>query len=530
MFGALRRAIGLARLSGRLGLDPAGAVERAEGERLSRREALRAASALATGLGLGLNPSRPAVAAEVRARRGGPRVAVVGAGIAGLVTAWELGKGGVLADVYEAGQRTGGRVLSVAGLVAPGVVTDLGGEFIDTGHKAMRRLVGDLGLGLVDTFADPQPGLKGEAFFFEGAHHGMAQLVAEFRPFVAEMAEDYDDVGDDPDDFIGNDDARELDRLSVAEYLDGVGLKRGWLRTFLDVALTLEYGLEPGELSALNLMILLSPDLSDGTFRVYGESDERYKVRGGSQAVTDALAARLPGRVEFGHRLEAVRPVAGTGGLRLVFAVPGGRTREVSADAAVLAVPFSVLRGIEIGVDLPPLQARAVAELGYGTNAKLVAGFSSRPWGDGGYRGAVFSDEPFQSAWDGSRLQNDPAGPAALTLFLGGRAGVAVGRGTAQEQVARLLPGVDRAYPGVLASFNGKADRYHWPTAPFALGSYSCYKPGQWTTLAGSEGKRVGNLYFAGEHCPYGLAGYMDSAVISARRTARSLLARVNTG
>ena len=62
----------------------------------------------------------------------------------------------------------------------------------------------------------------------------------------------------DEEGFRDNPRARDLDRLSVAEYLDRLGLRGGWLRALLDAAFAAEYGLDNGELSALNLLILLS--------------------------------------------------------------------------------------------------------------------------------------------------------------------------------------------------------------------------------------------------------------------------------
>ncbi|MBV8270471.1 MAG: FAD-dependent oxidoreductase, partial [Planctomycetaceae bacterium] len=67
-----------------------------------------------------------------------------------------------------------------------------------------------------------------------------------------------------------------------------------------------------------------------------------------------------------------------------------------------------------------------------------------------------------------------------------------------------------------------------WLTDPLALGSYACYKTGQWTTIAGTEAAPVGNLYFAGEHCHTFETGYMNSGVASGRATARALLVRLD--
>ena len=52
--------------------------------------------------------------------------------------------------------------------------------------------------------------------------------------------------------------------------------------------------------------------------------------------------------------------------------------------------------------------------------------------------------------------------------------------------------------------------RFHWPSHPWTRGSYACYQVGQWTTIGGAEGERVGNLHFAGEHCSLRAQGFME--------------------
>ena len=90
------------------------------------------------------------------------------------------------------------------------------------------------------------------------------------------------------------------------------------------------------------------------------------------------------------------------------------------------------------------------------------------------------------------------------------------------------MRGIERAYPGATRERNGKVSRFHWPTFPWTKGSYSCYKPGQWTTIAGSEGLPVGNLFFAGEHCSYDFQGYMNGAAQSGADTAKAVMAKVS--
>ena len=61
-----------------------------------------------------------------------------------------------------------------------------------------------------------------------------------------------------------------------------------------------------------------------------------------------------------------------------------------------------------------------------------------------------------------------------------------------------------------------------WSHNPFAKGSYSCNRPGYFTTLADNEAKAVGNLLFAGDHTSsiHEWQGFMEGAALSGLRAA----------
>ena len=237
------------------------------------------------------------------------------------------------------------------------------------------------------------------------------------------------------------------------------------------------------------------------------------------------LAARLPGQIETGQRLAAMRPRGA--GVRLTF--DGTSVRDVDADVVVLALPFTMLRDVDTAtMDWPVEKRRAIRDLGYGTNAKLFVGTETRPWRAGGHNGECMTDAAFQLCWDNAQLQPGVAG--GLTLFSGGAAGLAVGAGTAEAQVARLMPGVDGAFPGVAAAQNGRTGRFHWPTHPFTRASYACYRPGQTTAFGDVVGAPVGRVFFAGEHCSADFQGYMNGAAETGRVAAEAVLAAVGVG
>ena len=175
-------------------------------------------------------------------------------------------------------------------------------------------------------------------------------------------------------------------------------------------------------------------------------------------------------------------------------------------------------------IELPPAKRRAIDEIGYGTNAKLMLGFQSRPWRTKfGSSGMVLTDLPFQCTWETSRGQDGGAG--ILTNFTGGRHGLSIGQSDAGLQGMHVVGALEEIYPRVSNTrWAGKDVRFHWPTNPWVKGSYAAYKPGQWTTIRGAERERVENLHFAGEHCSLESQGFMNGAVETGEAAARAIL------
>jgi monoamine oxidase len=454
---------------------------------------------------------------------GGPRIVIVGGGMAGLNTAYKLRQAGLSAKIFEGSDRTGGRMRTATNLLGDGLTTELGGEFIDTNHEEMLALIQEFGLDRLDVRSRDAAGLKPESYFINGRHYSQAQAARAFVPLAKRIQADFDSMGDVID-YKTEGGGTPFDKASLSEYLDKIGAS-GWMRELLEVAYVTEYGLDAGEQSALNFVGLIGTGelKNHSELALLGESDERYKVRGGNQRVVDELAKRLESQIQRRHRLEAIRSKGN--GFTLTFQADN-RTFDEDADIVVLAIPFTLLREVKMDVELPELKKKPIRELGYGTNAKVLVGFKGRPWEKQGYSGATYSDELFQLSWSNSFLQK--AAEGGITLYSGGALGLEAGKGTIEEAVARLLPGFERAYPGSTAARNAKQARMHWPTFPWTKASYACYKPGQWTTIAGAESLPVGNLFFAGEHCSYDFQGFMNGAAQSGKDTAKAVMAKVS--
>ena len=448
-------------------------------------------------------------------------VAIVGGGMAGLHAAYRLKRRGLLASVFEAAKRLGGRVFTDRDTFAKqsGQHCELGGELIDTGHLTMRDLATELGIELLDYHAD-DPSLHTDSAFIGGRLVPDAELLAGFDPIAAAIDAAFASATDANalPSYLDDNGLGDYDRMSIADFLDQAGAS-GPTRTLLEIAYTTEYGIPVAEQSALNLITLVAATAQK--IELYGASDERFHAAVGNDAFTAKLAATLdPNQIALEHRLTRVA-LRSDGRYDLAFALPSG-SRDVVADRVLLTLPFTMLRQVDLaGVTLPAAKQRAIAELGYGTNTKLMVGFSSRPWRAQKANGTSYTDLGYQSTWETTRLQPGPEG--ILTDYTGGAHGIEVTSGTPEKQRDAFLAQLDQVFPGSAAASNGAVARFAWPTYELTRGSYAGYKVGQWTTIAGAEGERVGNLLFAGEHCSRDAQGYMEGAALTGAMAAEQI-------
>ena len=461
-------------------------------------------------------------------------VGIVGAGMAGVHCAYLLEQAGVRAELYEAQSRIGGRMFTDRTTFAQpdGQHCELGGELIDTAHTTIQSLCKLLGIGLYDYTMDA-PGLNHIVGFFGGQTITISDILAGFASIATSINSAVGTLTNSnaAPSYSDHNNGDAIDAMSIRQWFDSVGAS-GPVRALLDVAYNIEFGLETDQQSAWNFLWQISP-ADPSNFAIFGTSDERFHTKTGNDAIPTGLAARLdPTQIHLGMQLVAVA-VAADGRITLSFS-SGGSLTTATFDHVVLALPFSILRQVDMSkVTMKPVKSLAINTLGYGTNAKLMAGFSSRVWRtpptvDGGPAypasdGSAYSDlAAFQNTWETSRLQ--PGSSGIITDYTGGNLGVALGTLTPQTQLGAFLADFDKLFPGAQAASNGKVSRMHWPSFRWTQGSYAAYFVGQWTGISGAEIERVGNLHFCGEHTSTAFQGFMEGAAETGAMAAAEVL------
>ena len=523
------KAYGHLRRSRRRGIPLAELIEQ-EAERTQQRRAfLRGAAAVGASLTLpALAQAGDTVNALATIRRQ-PRVAIIGGGMAGLTCGYRLKQKGVIATIYEAAKRTGGRMYSDTTTFGyAGQVCELGGELIDTGHKTMRRMAREFGLLLEDRDA-AQVGLRDLVGHFNGRNVPYAELLEAFAPVAEAIDRSLLDLVDaDLGITYDNPNGGEaLDALSLDAWFDREGLS-GLGRDLVTVAQVIEWGLDPDVMNVFDMLWLISTDTRK--IELFGESDERFHIRGGNQSLPRSIAGCLECQIVRERALEQIRQRA-DGTYVLTFATPAG-SREVLADHVVSTIPFTLLREVDLALDLPALKRTAINEMGYGQNTKCMTGYSTRPWRAQGSNGESFSDLAYQNSWDSAQAQPQLRGKnhGILTEYTGGSRAISAGTGNVGSHVNGFLDQIDRVYPGCKRAYTGSAVRMAWNQMPYNQASYSSYLVGQYTKFAGSEGLAVGNLRFAGEHTDPDNQGYMEGAAASGERAATEVLHAIRIG
>lgn len=482
---------------------------------LSRRQALLLGGAAA------LAACAPT---ELGALRDGPDVAIVGGGVAGLTLAYRLARAGRRATLYEASGRLGGRMFTKRNFNAEGMFCELGGELVDSNHAPLLALAKELGVGIQRLKAEKN---ASEDIYAIGGHlHTEREMLhagkGAFLAIARQMAKDKTALTDANDNWTPR--ARELDQISVAAYLAQFrGHAPAWVIELLDLAYWGEYGVPTDQQSALSLVDFMAPNPT-GDFAMFGQSDEAFRISGGSSSLPEALAAQLGDgiAVKPSHALTAMSLVGDR--VRLSFMTNGGPI-DATHDITVLTLPFTKLRevaGLD-GLNLDAAKLKSIWELGYGDNAKIMVGTTGRPWTTPAAHLPVHSDgefysHDFQVVWDTSRGQSGTRG--ILTNFLT----------DTEEQgpaLARLQKGLHAISPAMAESLDtNNVASFFWARYPYAKGSYSAAKVGQYTSLleVAATPELGGRLHFAGEHTSADFAGFMCGGVQSGERAAAALL------
>ena len=448
-------------------------------------------------------------------------IIVAGAGMAGLVAAYELKQAGQKVTVLEASRRVGGRVWTLRSPhFTHGLYAEGGAMRIPAAHRLTMGYVRKFGLAT-------QPFIMARKNQFVLINN-RRMTWSEFyeNPVVPGFKLSDDERGKTPQ-TIWQETVEPYRRKLQGKGMAGWGeIQEEWgdytTRQFLEGngwsrdAITF-YGIVENQRARLNHSVtaLLWETLT-GSFK------ELVEIRGGTDNLPRSFLPELRGDILFGAKLTRVSQ--DRTGVTVTYKTPLDSINILTADHVILALPFPMLRQIEGLRDFSPGKWAAITGLNYDQSGKILLQCRTRFWEkDGIVGGGSESDLSIRSTWypqHANGWRGDTDRGILLASYTWARDARRWGHLSVEDQVQQATEDMERLHPQIKGEglIEGGTS-VMWHNMPNFGGAFALFNPGQEERYYDVIRRREGRVHFAGEHTSLDHR-WMEGAVESGIRTA----------
>ncbi len=489
---------------------------------------------------LGLLPVMASAAPTVKHPEGsgkGTSVVILGGGIAGLASAYELGKLGYTCTLLEARERIGGRNWTVRNgtrvdftdgftqncAFAPGLYQNVGPARLPSIHHTMLGYCRELGVPLEVEINASRSAYLQSATLNNGQTVQNRQVEYDTRGHVSELLAKCIQRGGLDQELSPGDKEQMIEFLKTYGGLSPDLFYKGSSRAGWKVS--------PGAgdregvpHDPLDMRALLSANL----WRQLTEEDEidwqatMFQPIGGMDQIPMAFKKKLGTVIR--SRAEVIQIRQNESGVKVVYQdLASGKPETVSADYCVCALPLTVLKSMD--TDFSPELKSVIKACSY-DSAYKIAWESRRFWEQecNIYGGISFLSQPVDTVWYPSAALFSETG-----IILGGY-GIENGSDFGklpgpQAKLEASRKSIELLHPG--RSQELKNPIYvSWGRIPYNLGSWvSDFETGA------PPGYEVwmqpqGRIFMAGDHTSH-IVGWQEGAALSAHRALDGIAARV---
>ncbi|HTF61226.1 MAG TPA: FAD-dependent oxidoreductase [Edaphobacter sp.] len=332
-------------------------------------------------------------------RRGNARrVLILGAGLSGLVAAYELVRAGHVVTVLEAQSRPGGRVHTLRNPFSDGLYAEAGAGRVPINHEWTYKYIREFGL----TTEPISPPHLAPILRIQGQQMALKPdsrldeifdlLPSEKGLSPSELANKY--LGAALEEIISGGDLhssdwppsslRTIDRFTVPELISSKGGSSAANSILYSGAL-------PTDASALFALRAL----------IQTNMDHVEKIQGGNDLLPYAIAARLSDQITYGAKI--VRFGQNPSDVYATF-LQNGSQHTIHADYMICTLPFSILRSMVIDPALSDMKMQAIQEMTYASVVKVAIETSNRYWEKEGLSGFAKTDQ-LSEIWSNSSEQ-----------------------------------------------------------------------------------------------------------------------------
>ena len=445
------------------------------------------------------------------------KIAVVGAGIAGLVAAYELMQSGHEVAVFEARARPGGRIFTVRDNFADGMHAEGGAIDFGDAYVLLQRYIRLFGLRFSGTEATSKSARPNDVYFLKGKRYVVAAgrepewpypLSADDRRLgIAGMWEKYvhratQDISDPHASGWPDSKERTLDSVTIEEFLAKQGASNGVISTLRMDFLGDDYDHVSG--------------LQDILWHRFFDANNKWmRLKDGNDQLPKAFASRLGRRIHYGTAL--VKLAQDSDKVYLALR-QGNSLTQVETDRVVIAIPFSCLRNVEMDRSFSEGKRLAISKMRYDSAIHIHLQARTRFWQSQGNSGFANTDLAIRNVLDDTDGQMGSRG--ILGIETSGRNASLASNMTPEKRLAWALENVEKVFPGMAENFEGGTS-VDWGQEPWSLGCGAYYGPGEMTTLFPHVGTQEGRVHFAGEHTS--TVYVMEGAAQSGLRVANEI-------
>ena len=311
---------------------------------------------------------------------------------------------------------------------------------------------------------------------------------------------------------------------------DGLYAEAGAARIPEDHNLTLKYvklfnlplePMYPSQLSALKFDSgMMRKTEMDGFTEVLGKtfgseldgSPSRWsKIKGGNDLLPRAFAAHLSDKIHY--ESPVVKIDQDQNRVSATF-VRKGKQETVSGDRLLCAVPFSLLRNIELPANFPDKKRKAINEVRYDAVTRVYLQAKKRSWEEKGLSGFAFTKEAVE-VWQPAWSQPGPRG----ILMTYARPGEAerIAALPQEQRISSTLTQLDQWFTGLRDNFE-KGTTKVWMEDEWSRGAWAFAGVGNLLLFGTPEGR----IHFAGEHLSF-QASWMQGALASSAAAVKTI-------